>query len=268
MSVRGLLLDVDGVLTSDGHALPGAIEAVRALRSRPIPFRLLTNSTVRSRRQLAERLLQRGFAIDADAILTPALAARARLERAGFPEVAFYGVPDLLEDLDGVRTTDSPGAPIVLLGDLGERFTYALLQEIFGRLLAGAELWALHRSAFWFHGGVIRLDLGAFVAALEFASGRPATVLGKPSPEAFLEGARQLGLEPSAVAMVGDDPSSDVAAARAAGLLGIQVRTGKWRPGLPPPALPADVELDSIADLPGWLSSEPTAAEGPGGRPA
>ena len=89
------------------------------------------------------------------------------------------------------------------------------------------------------------------MAALEFASGKRATVVGKPQKEFFESALRDTGLEAGEVAMVGDDPEADVVGAKRAGLLAVQVRTGKWRPG--GDVGEADLILDSIADLPDAL---------------
>jgi HAD superfamily hydrolase (TIGR01458 family) len=252
--IRGLLIDIDGVLTIDGRTVEGAPEAIERLGRMGIPFRILTNSTVRPRSAIVERLARAGFRIDADRISTPAGVARRELAGLGDPPTALYAVPRLQEDFEGANLTRSRDARIVILGDLGERFDYEVLQEIFERLLEGAELWALHKSAFWLQGGKLRMDLGAFVSALEFASGRPARVLGKPGREAFLLAAAELGAPPGEVVMVGDDLRGDVGGAQAAGLSGILVRTGKCRDGLvAEPGIVPDAILDSIADLPAWL---------------
>ena len=49
-----MLLDVDGVLTVSWHALPGAVETIGWLRERDLDFRLVTNTSSRSRRQISE----------------------------------------------------------------------------------------------------------------------------------------------------------------------------------------------------------------------
>jgi HAD superfamily hydrolase (TIGR01458 family) len=108
----------------------------------------------------------------------------------------------------------------------------------------------LQRNRFWQEVDGLSLDAGPFVAALEYASGKTATVVGKPDPAFFEAALWDLGLQAKDVAMVGDDPESDVAGAQRAGLRSIQVKTGKYRPGA---AEEADAEIDSIADLPAIL---------------
>ena len=153
----------------------------------------------------------------------------------------------MLEDFGDVTLVqDRPD--YVLVGDLGEGFTYARLDEAFRCLMGGAELLALQKNRYWRTETGLSLDAGPFVAALEYASGKRATILGKPRAEFFRAALEDMGLAADEVAMVGDDPESDVAGARRAGLKGVQVRTGKWSPGTE--AGEADLVLDGVADLP------------------
>jgi phospholysine phosphohistidine inorganic pyrophosphate phosphatase len=111
----------------------------------------------------------------------------------------------------------------------------------------GADLIALQRNRYWRREDGLSLDAGPFVAALEYASRKSATVVGKPEKSFFRLALVDLGLGPREVAMVGDDAEADVAGAQAAGLKGIQVRTGKYRPGAE--GAP-DLVLGSIGALP------------------
>jgi HAD superfamily hydrolase (TIGR01458 family) len=112
----------------------------------------------------------------------------------------------------------------------------------------GAKLVALQKNRYWRTPDGLSLDAGPFVAALEYASGERAEVVGKPEEAFFRLALEDLGLEAGEVAMVGDDAEADVAGAKRAGLLGVQVKTGKW----PPDAEggEADLVLDSVAGLP------------------
>jgi len=255
--IQAILFDIDGVLTVDGVAVPGAPSAFNRVVSGGRPVRLLTNTTVRSAAQIAHRLERAGFDVDESMILTPAAAARRRLTLFGITKILLYAAPEIRADLPGIEFTAEPagsGARVVLLGDLGRQFDYALLQEIFRELRDGAELWALHKSAYWLESGEIRLDLGPFVAALEFATGHPAVILGKPSPEAFLDAARQLGSPPAEIVMIGDDVRSDVAGAQAVGMRGVLVKTGKYREDLVSSSgVTPCATLDSVTDFPEWL---------------
>jgi HAD superfamily hydrolase (TIGR01458 family) len=247
MRVKGLLLDLDGTLYVGDGAVPGALEALEHFRGAGLSLRYVTNTTRRPRRKVAERMQELGFGVDPSEVFTPAAAAAALIGAGGcLPLVA----EALMEDLPNVRVEQ--GRPDhVLIGDLGEAFTYARLDQAFRCLMDGAGLIALQKNRYWQTETGLSLDAGPFVAALEFASGKRASVVGKPEKEFFESALGDLGLEAADVVMVGDDPVSDVAGARRAGLKAVQVRTGKWRPG--GDAGEADLILDSVADLPSLL---------------
>jgi HAD superfamily hydrolase (TIGR01458 family) len=142
----------------------------------------------------------------------------------------------------------------VVVGDLGRGWTYEVLNQAFNRLLDGAEFLALHRNRYWKTGGGLAVDAGAFVAALEYASGRTATLVGKPSQALFDAAAASIGLTPRQVTMVGDSLESDIAGAKAAGCQAILVRTGKFSADeLARSSVQPDLVVDSIAELPGLL---------------
>ncbi len=243
MNVRGLLIDLDGTLYTESGPIPGARETLTCLETAGIPYRYVTNTTRKPRREIVRRLRELNFPAREHLIFAPAAAANILLQ--GRRVHALVAEP-LLEDLAGVILVDE--APeYVLVGDLGNGFDYARLNAAFRRLLDGADLVALQKNRFWQEADGQSLDAGPFVAALEYASGKTATVVGKPEPAFFEAALRDLGLEAKDVAMVGDDVESDVAGARRAGLLGIQVRTGKYRPGN---GGEPDAEIESVARLP------------------
>jgi HAD superfamily hydrolase (TIGR01458 family) len=189
-----------------------------------------------------------GFEVGEAEIFTPALAAVGRIGSG----TCFPLVDDaLMGDLAGLTFTDDR-PDYVLVGDLGGGFSYERLNPAFGHLMEGAELLALQKNRYWQTDAGLALDAGPFVAALEFASGKNASVVGKPEREFFWLALEDLGLEARQVAMVGDDAEADVVGAKRAGLLGIQVRTGKWQAD----AGEADFVIDSVADLPGVMEQE------------
>jgi ribonucleotide monophosphatase NagD (HAD superfamily) len=230
MAIKGLMLDLDGTLYVGEEPVAGAREAVGALEASGLALRYVTNTSRMPRRAVVERLRK--------------LGGRRCLALVN---------ESLYEDLGRARLTeDSP--EVVLVGDLGEGFTYTRLDAAFRCLMEGAELVALQKNRYWQSGGGLSLDAGPFVAALEYASGKRAFVVGKPEESFFRIALEDMGLQAHEVAMVGDDPEADVAGAKKAGLWGIQVRTGKWRPG--GDVEEADLALDSVAALPMALEGE------------
>lgn len=248
MRVEGLLIDLDGTLYTNDGPVEGAREALGRIDRAGLAYRFVTNATHEPRKMVAARLKAMGIPARGDAILTPATAVAERLRREG---VGCFPLLDasLLEDLEDVPVTDvSPGC--VLVGNMGEGFTYERLDAAFRHLMAGADLIALSKNRYWqAAGGGLSLDAGPFVAALEYASDKGAIGVGKPERAFFELALEDLGLPPETVAMVGDDPELDIGGAQAADLRGILVETGRYRPGAESPFRP-DLVLESVARLP------------------
>jgi HAD superfamily hydrolase (TIGR01458 family) len=251
--VEGLLLDLSGVVYVQDEAVPGAAEALERLRAADIPIRLVTNTTMRPRRSILERLERLGLKADPSELLTPATLAANRCRDAGYEAVSLVVLDDLREDLEGVPERDGR-VDAVIVGDLGDRWDYEVLNRAFRQLMDGAELIALQKNRYWETAEGLSLDAGPFVAALEYASGREAEVVGKPS-EAFFELALgDLGVSAERAGMVGDDVEADVGGAMDAGLAGVLVRTGKYREDLVrETGIEPTATVDSIADVPGLV---------------
>jgi HAD superfamily hydrolase (TIGR01458 family) len=253
----GCLIDLDGTLWVDECLLEGAAGAVARIRGAGLPLRFLTNTTRKSRRVLAEQLSRQGIEATTEDVVTATAAAAAWLREQGVERILPLVAEPALEDLDGFAI-DRDRPEVVLIADLGTSWSFEVLDGAFRAGVAGADLVAVQKNRYWQTGGNLSLDAGPFVAALEYATGKIARVVGKPSRELFETAARELGLEPAQVVMVGDDLAADVEGARAAGLRGIAVRTGKYRPEDEERAQgAADAVLDSIADLPKWLGVSP-----------
>jgi HAD superfamily hydrolase (TIGR01458 family) len=249
--IQGFLLDLDGVLSVGNHPVPGAVETLSDLRKRGCPIRFVSNSTRRSRASVAGRLKTMGFLIDEREILTPAVAAASMLGREG--KTAFLittgDAHRDFEDAGITMTGDHPDA--VVIGDAGDRFTYELLNRAMRMILSGARLIALERDRTWMGPDGLMLSAGPFVAALEYATGKEATCVGKPSPGFFSTALEGLGIPASGTAMVGDDIQTDIGGAQRCGMQGILVRTGKFREDLlARSGVIPDLIIDSVADLP------------------
>jgi HAD superfamily hydrolase (TIGR01458 family) len=250
------LLDLDGTLYVGGAAISGAPKLLQRLRRAGTPFRLVTNTTSRSRAMLVQRLREYGFLVSPDEIFSATLAGAALARELGYGRLAPFLPVAALEDLAGFELVGGVSArrglpDAVILGDLAEGWTYAVLQEAFEYVMGGAAVIALSRDRYWRRGDGLALDAGPFVRALEYATGVEARVAGKPSPTFYAAALSSLGLEvsPRAV-MVGDDLWSDVEGAQRAGLQGWLVRTGKFREDtLRDSGISPDRVLPSVAAL-------------------
>lgn len=254
VDVQAVLIDIDGVLTVSWKALPGTVEALRQLRHAGLAVRLLTNTTSRTRAEIAELLTAAGFDVDTGSILTaPAATAGYLAEHHPGAKCLLLNSGDIADDLAGV-VLDGSEPDVVVIGGAGPEFSYEALDSAFRRLRAGAPLVAMHRNRYWRTDEGLRLDSGAFVAGLEHAAEVQAVVVGKPAPEFFGAALRSVGVAAADAVMVGDDIESDVLGAQHAGITGVLVRTGKYDAAAVEAAAGApDHVLDSFAEVPALL---------------
>jgi len=252
-AVRGVVLDLDGTVYDDRGLVPGAAEAIAAIRAAGVGLRFATNTSRYPRSMLVERLRGLGIAAGLDDVLTAPRAAAAWLAAEGLSRVALNVPAPTLEEF-AAFAIDEENPEAAVVGDLGDDWTVDRLNRLFRQVLGGARLLAIQKNRYWLHAGALRMDAGPFVAAIEYATGAAAVVAGKPSPEFFRAAAASLGLPPAAVLVVGDDVRTEVDGARAAGALGMLVRTGKFREAdLAHPAMSPRLVIDSVADLPAAL---------------
>jgi HAD superfamily hydrolase (TIGR01450 family) len=195
--VRGLLLDLDGVVILAGQAIDGAPGALATLDRRGIPYRIVTNTSLMSRATMSAWAARAGFSLRPERILSALSlsAAYTRRRHAGGPIFVLASEDARTEFAGQHRLSDAeagrPGATAaaVVIGDSPESATYDNLNHAFRLVRAGAELIGMHRNPWWLTPEGPTLDSGAFVTGLEFASGKRATVIGKPSPAFFREAA-------------------------------------------------------------------------------
>jgi HAD superfamily hydrolase (TIGR01458 family) len=243
--VRGLLLDLDGVLVLAGAAVPGAPGALAELDRRGIPYLVMTNTSLVSRATLARWGRSVGFATPADRFQS-ALSASAELVRREYGERPVYVISsdDARAEFEGLNVVDGAAVDAtpaevaaVVLGDSPDQLTKWNLDRAFRLVRGGAELIGMHRNPWWITPEGPTLDAGAFLVALEWATGRRARIVGKPSPAFFRVAIERLAAETAArgeprlrrgdLVMVGDDVGSDLGGGRRAGLRTIFVRSGK-----------------------------------------
>jgi HAD superfamily hydrolase (TIGR01458 family) len=232
-SIKGLLLDLDGVLMTGGQPLPGAVDTLNTLRRAGVPFLIVSNVTLHPRRLILKRFASYGVDLPLTAMLTPPAAAAEWLRQPGCQPVAAFVTPATREEFDGLDLLPpgaGRGAASVVIGDMGDEWNAAELNRALRLLLSGARLLTLGLGRYWMAPDGLRLDSGAFTAALAYAAGQQPVVFGKPAPEYFDLALSRLGLPPGQVAMIGDDVFNDVDAAQRHGLSGALVQTGKFRP--------------------------------------
>ncbi|XP_054262788.1 phospholysine phosphohistidine inorganic pyrophosphate phosphatase-like [Macrosteles quadrilineatus] len=227
--IKGLLLDISGVLKNGDEVVNGSLIALEKLRFSKLPFRLVTNETQSTKAALVKELNKLGFNINEEEVFAPVPVVVKMLEKNKLRPFLLVH-KQVLKEFKDIETSD-PNC--VVIGDAGQNFTFDNLNKAFRLLIDLPEpvFFSLGSGKYYKEKDGLTLDVGAFAKALEFSSGVKPRVIGKPDPTFFLAAVEDMNLSPSEVVMIGDDIESDVGGAQACGLRGVLVKTGKFRPG-------------------------------------
>jgi len=248
--IHSWLMDMDGVLVREEHAIPGADRFIARLRELGKPFLVLTNNSIYTQRDLSARLRTSGLEVPEEAIWTSALATARFLDNQRPGGTAFVvGETGLTTALHAAGYTLTERNPDYVI--LGETRTYSferITQAI--RLIAmGARFIATNPDA---TGPAPEGPLpatGSVAALISRATGVDPYFVGKPNPLMMRSALNAIDAHSETAAMVGDRMDTDVVAGIEAGLDTILVLTGS--------TTVADIErypfrpsrvLDSIAD--------------------
>ena len=252
-NIRGVLFDLDGVLYVGSTLIEGAPTAIAEIKRRGFSCRFITNTSTLSRNSLHAKLAILGLPVEQDELISAAQAALLYVQ--SFDDAVCYLVlaEDVKKDFAHLKQSDDK-ADFVIVGDIGESWSYPLLNRVFKLLMNGAQLIAIHKNRFWQTEQGLQMDIGAFITGLEYASRKQALIIGKPSPDYFKTALMDMGLVAGQVAIVGDDIDSDIGGGQATGLTGILVKTGKYRKAYADQSgITPDCLIDSVANLPDIL---------------
>jgi len=249
--IKGFLIDLDGVLYRGDHPFEGAKAAIEYLLQKNYTFRFVSNTSRKCRKTIASQLSVMGFDVPEEYIFTPPLAATTYMKKTGKRHCFLLTTGDVDRDFEQVCAQDTRARKdYVIVGDAGDTITYDILNAAFRHLMDGAELIALEKDRYWMAHDGLSLSAGPFVQALEFATGKTAMVMGKPSKAFFDLALSDMGLRNEQVAMIGDDIITDIGGAYHAGMRSILVRTGKFREdALKSATVKPTYIIDSIAYL-------------------
>jgi HAD superfamily hydrolase (TIGR01450 family) len=125
---------------------------------------------------------------------------------------------------------DEENPEAVVIGDIEDKWNYQIVNDIFKKVFAGADLIAMHKNKYWNPDGELLIDAGAFITGIEYASGKEAILIGKPSPQYFKEALENINAKiEDGFFMIGDDIENDILAAQNIGGMGILIYTGKTK---------------------------------------
>lgn len=227
-SLRLFFFDLDGVL-SVGKAEPrylGGRDVVKRLKDSGKKVFVLTNNSTGTRKDVYYGLKRLGFAFEMNEVLTSSyLTARYLTRRFGEARFDLIGESGLRHELEVAGHHESENPQVVIVG-LDRHLSYEKLDDALRCLRSGAALVGVYGGAVYMSDKGPALSAGPIVKALEFASGKRAAMIGKPSPRMFQLALQLANDEASRAVMVGDQIETDVLGAHRAGVHTILVLTG------------------------------------------
>ncbi len=247
------LIDINGVLYADHKPILGAAKMLDLLREKGYSFRLVSNATQACRKTLHEILLGYGLHVREEEIFSAPVATAQYIKRTdkSCGGCFLLTIGDVYTDFlnEGIKLVEKNPA-YVAIGDAGAEYTFERMNKAFNMLLDGAGFVTMEKDRYWKSPKGLSLCAGAYTTALEYASGRKATLIGKPSRRFFGLALKDMKAKPKDTVMIGDDLLTDVQGAQKMGMKAYFVKTGKHNMqdvkkfGIKP-----DKILDSIADL-------------------
>ena len=225
--IRSWLMDMDGVLVREEHAIPGADRWLAQLRERGLPFLVLTNNSIYTRRDLSARLRASGLDVPEDRIWTSALATARFLEDQRPGGTAFVigeaGVTTALHEAGYTLTERDPDYVV-----LGETRTYSFerIALAIRLILAGARFIATNPDATGPTPDGPLPATGSVAALISRATGVEPYFVGKPNPLMMRSALNAIDAHSESAAMIGDRMDTDVVSGLEAGMHTVLVLTG------------------------------------------
>jgi len=244
------LIDMDGVLMHEGHALPGAADFLARLAERGRRFLVLTNNSIFTPRDLAARLVRGGLQVPQESIWTSALATAdflsSQLPGGSAYVIGETGLTTALHEAGYTLTDTSPD--YVVLGET-RTFSFTTITRAIRLVEAGARFIATNPDATSPSAEGPLPATGSVAAMITKATGAQPYFVGKPNPMMFRSAMNRIQAHSESTVMIGDRMDTDVVAGIEAGLETILVLTGSTRAEAVArfPFRPTRV-LDSIAD--------------------
>ncbi|MBN8718254.1 MAG: HAD family hydrolase [Sediminibacterium magnilacihabitans] len=228
MKKKGFLIDMDGVVYKGNEPIPGAVAFINGLREKGFPFLFLTNNSQRTSRDVCYKLRKMGFHVNDEDIFTCAMAtARYLASRKEQGTAYVIGEGGLLTELHNIGYSIVDDHPdYVIIGE-GRTIMLESVDKAINMIMGGAKLIATNLDPNCPVGnGKYRAGCGAFVAMLEFATGKQAFSVGKPSPVMMRMARKILGLSTAETIMIGDTMGTDILGAGSMGFTTVLTLSG------------------------------------------
>jgi HAD superfamily hydrolase (TIGR01458 family) len=224
MMQKPVLIDFDGVVKLGDSPAPDAKIFFHFINENKIAACILSNSTLRTGELIKEFFSVHGIDLQIPALT--AFDAAVSFVKKNYQRVQVHCRDYLLHHFDGMIDQEHPEA--VIIGDIEDKWNYEIMNNIFKKVFAGADLVAMHKNKYWNPHGELLIDAGAFIRGIEYSTDKKAILIGKPSKLYFESALNKIGCSlKDGFYMIGDDVENDVIAAQKIGGTGVLIYTGK-----------------------------------------
>ena len=230
---KGYIFDLDGTVYLSERAIPGAVEAIAALRAGGARVVFLSNKPIEAAATYANKLTKLGIPTPPEDVLNSSIVMARYLARTA-PEARVYliGEEPLAHELQlrGIQMVTDPRETDIVVTSWDRQFTYRKLDDALQAIKRGARFIATHPDRTCpVEGGEVA-DVGGMIGAIEGVTGKPVELItGKPSPITLQEALNLLGLPKEDCIMVGDRLETDVRMGKEAGMAAAVVLSGVSR---------------------------------------
>lgn len=243
-----ILIDFDGIIRLGTEPSPDARQFLQFLSDQKLPSYIISNSTLKTADDIKKFLEENEMDFGIPALTS--VDATINYIRNHYNKVYVFCDEKIKESFNEFIFDNKPEA--VVIGDLGDKWNYKILNDIFRKVYNGADIIAMQKNKFWKPDGVnLCLDAGAFISAIEYATGKKSILIGKPSPIYFYSAIELLGFDKDTpFIMIGDDIETDIQGAKELGGKGILVYTGKTKYPLKPSSeIKPDYDAKTLANV-------------------
>ncbi len=243
-----VLIDFDGIIRLGNKPAPDAKQFLQFISDQKIPSYIISNSTLNTAEDLKEFLLENKMDFGIPAMTS--VDAAINYVKNHYKKVSVFCEEGIKKNFIEFINDDKPEA--VIVGDLGDKWNYEILNDIFRKTYNGADLIAMQKNKFWKPDGInLCLDAGAFISAIEYATHKEALLIGKPSPIYFYSAIELLGFsKETSFIMIGDDIDTDILGAKKLGGTAVLVYSGKTKyPLVPWSEIKPDYEAMALEDV-------------------
>lgn len=247
-----ILFDIDGVLEYQGKVFDEAPEVVDLVREMGIEIRFLTNSTLKSSRSAAEKLIKKGFKVFQNEVITASYATALYLKQLKPKSIWLLLAREGVEEFKDF-TIDEENPEYVVIGDCRDSYNFATMNKVLQKVVGGAKLIGMISELIDSSLGTLELNVGSWVSMIERAANVKATYIGKPNKFVFDIIINGFNIDRKRILMVGDRVSSDVVGAKNAGIKSVLIKQGEFLLQHLNTKIKPNYILENIADLPSIL---------------